>query len=75
MLIISDININDFKAWQGGAYTLNIVRKQGKIEELQVLLEELYPNGASATEINDFLWFEDEYIMDALDLYEPIIWE
>lgn len=75
MLIISDINISDFKAWQGGAYTLNMVKEQGKIEELQMLLEEVFPNGASATEINDFLWFEDEYIMDYLDLYEPIIWD
>lgn len=75
MLIISDINISDFKAWQGGAYTLNIVKEQGKLEELQALLEEVFPNGASATEINDFLWFEDEYIMDYLDLYEPIIWD
>lgn len=73
MLIISDINISDFKAWQGGLYTLEIVKKQGKLLELQALLEEVFPNGASATEINDFLWFEDEYIMDALDLYESII--
>lgn len=32
------------------------------------LLEEMFPDGCSETELNYFFWFDDEYILSALDI-------
>ena len=39
-------------------------------EELMNLLEEVFPDGATDTEINDFLWFEYDYICEYLGIKE-----
>lgn len=62
--------IDDFDAWSGGLTMLNRVRKAGKIEELDALLEELSDCGGfeSDTQLNDFLWFD-------LENYDCFSWE
>lgn len=32
------------------------------------LLEDMFPEGATEVEVNDFLWFESDYIYRALDM-------
>jgi hypothetical protein len=32
------------------------------------LLEKIFPVGCTETELNDFLWFDEEYILSALDI-------
>lgn len=32
------------------------------------LLEKIFPDGCTETELNDFLWFDEEYILSALDI-------
>lgn len=34
------------------------------------LLEETFPDGCPETELNDFLWFDDEFIFSDLDIEE-----
>lgn len=63
--IIEEINLADFEAWSGGAYTLQVLTLD-QCEELEAILDELYPDGMSDTELNDFLWFEDDYIAERL---------
>lgn len=63
--IVEDINLEDFEAWSGGAYTLQALTLD-QCRELDAHLEELYPDGMSDTELNDFLWFEDDYIAELL---------
>ncbi len=54
--------------WSGAVDTLNEIIKYEKKDELMELLEEIFPEGASETEINDFLWFDNEYIYECLEI-------
>ena len=68
MKVYEDINLKDFNAWSGATETKNIIIQAGKEEEFEELIEEMYPNGLSATELNDVLWFEDEWIYSCLGI-------
>ena len=55
--------------WSGAIDTLQKVEENGKEEKLMLLLEETM-NNSTMTEINDFLWFNDEMIFQALGIEE-----
>lgn len=42
----------------------------GKLYELESLLEDEYPEGMTETELNDFIWFEEDTWRDWLDMEE-----
>ena len=43
-----------------------------ELEQLGDLLEDCYPDGISATEVNDIMWFDFEWICEMLGLdYDP----
>ena len=54
--------------WSGALQTLKNIEDAGKEEELMNLLAELFSDGASDTTINDFLWFDDDYIYEAVGI-------
>lgn len=56
--------------WSGAVNTLNHIIINNKEDELMQLLEEEFPEGASETEVNDFLWFADDYIFEYLGINE-----
>lgn len=60
------------RCWSGAIDTLKTIRDNDKEEELMQLLEiETFSDEIpSITEVNDFLWFEDEYIFEALGINE-----
>ena len=68
MKIIIETSLRDFQAWSGAVETKNKIIENNKEEEFEELIEELFPNGVSATELNDFLWFDDEYILNCLGI-------
>lgn len=72
MKITNNLDLNSFQAWSGGFDTLNRIRNEGKIEQLEQILEELFPDGMTETELNDLLWFEEEWIYDLLGLRTEI---
>jgi hypothetical protein len=37
-----------------------------ELEQIEQILEEIYPEGLSETDINDLFWFEDELIAEWL---------
>ena len=62
--------LKNFKAWSGGMDTLNELRKMDKIEEVENYINDCM-EGASDIDINDFLWFERDYIFkDILGIEE-----
>ena len=61
-------NIDDFKAWGGAVSTQKAIIKNHKQEEFMFILNDIFPNGCTETELNDFLWFDDEFIFSALDI-------
>ena len=73
MEVKKDMNFNQLKnnCWSGAIYTLNLVENLNKEEELMYLLEEIFTDKVpTMTEVNDFLWFDTEYIYQVLSIYE-----
>lgn len=68
MKIYSEINIADFKAWGGAINTLDRIIAEDKCDELESILEDLYPAGINETELNDLLWFYDETVFGWLGI-------
>lgn len=56
-------SVSAFPAWSGGKDTLNEVVERGAEDHLTELLEMVFDSSVpSDTEVNDFLWFERDYI-------------
>ena len=68
MTIIYELDLNRFEAWSGAKETLERIRREGKCEELENVLEELYPDGMTETELNDLLWFDSESVYEWLGI-------
>lgn len=68
MTITYELDLESFEAWSGAVGTLERVRREGKCEELESILEDLYPEGMSDTELNDLLWFEPETVYEWLGI-------
>jgi hypothetical protein len=74
MKIINDnLSIQDFKAWSGGIDTQEKILSEGKAQEFDNLIEDLYPNGLTDTNLNDLLWFEEEWIYETLGIKEEVL--
>ena len=70
MRVQQEISFEDFDAWSGAVDTKEKIIDAGKAEEFEALVEELFPNGVEATELNNFLWFDDDYILEILGITE-----
>ena len=70
MKVYQEISFEDFDAWSGAVDTKEKIIDAEKAEEFEALVEELFPNGIDATELNDFLWFDDDYILEILGITE-----
>ena len=70
MKITSEMSLKNFKAWSGAEDTLNKLIELDKCDELEFILEDLYPNGLSDTQLNDILWFDDEWVFETLGIEE-----
>lgn len=68
MTITYELDLDSFKAWSGAVDTLDRIRREGKCEELEQQLEELYPDGMTETELNDLLWFDSESVYEWLGM-------
>ena len=68
MKIISEISISDFEAWSGGKSTLERIISEDKCDELEAVLEELYPDGMTDTQLNDLLWFSSDTVFEWLGI-------
>ena len=70
MKITSEISLKNFKAWSGAKDTLNKLIELDKCDDLEFILEDLYPDGLTETQLNDILWFDDEWIYETLGIEE-----
>ena len=57
-----NLTLRNFNAWSGATDTQDRIINEGKADEFDNLIEELYPDGLTETTLNDLLWFEDEWI-------------
>lgn len=70
MKISREMNLRNFEAWSGAKDTLNKLIELDKCEELEAVLEDIYPEGMTETQLNDILWFDDEWIFETLGIEE-----
>ena len=70
MKIITETSLFNFDAWSGAIDTQKRIINEGKEAEFEQLIEELYPDGLTDTELNDLLWFDDKWIYEALGITE-----
>lgn len=65
MKIICEKSLENFEAWSGGKDTMDDL-SHSDCERLEQHIDELYPDGITDTQLNDFLWFERDTIADLL---------
>ena len=70
MKITSEMNLKNFKAWSGAKDTLNKLIELDKCDDLEFILDDLYPEGLTDAQLNDILWFDDEWIYETLGIEE-----
>ena len=73
MVYSKEFSVDTFPFWSGAKDTFEDVCKAGKADKLQLLIEEMFANNETPpteTEINDFVWFERDFIYNQLGLDE-----
>ena len=71
MIVTNDnLTLRDFKAWSGAKDTQETILNEGKGEEFDSLIEELYPDGIDEMQLNDLLWFDEEWLYEVLGIAE-----
>lgn len=60
-----ETSLEQFEAWSGGKDTLDVLIENGDCDEVEQLIEEMETLGTD-TAINDFLWFERDFIAEHL---------
>ena len=65
MKIYKEVSGYEFDFWSGAKDRVNYLTYD-EIEKVFSILEEIYPEGMSETEVNDFFWFEEDTIADWL---------
>lgn len=71
MIIKQEISLKDFDFWGGACGRITDLTDE-QIEQLDGMLEELYPEGLSETQLNDILWFDYDIVAEWLDFAD---WE
>lgn len=56
--------------WSGATYTKDRILLSGKGSEFCDLVSELWSDGVDQTTLNDFLWFDADFIYESLGMYE-----
>lgn len=69
-------DLTDFEAWSEAVHTKDNIIYADKGEEFIQRLDDIYPEGVTQTQLNDLLWFEDEWCYELVGLnkcgVEPI---
>lgn len=69
-------HIENFKVWSGGRDTLETIRIHSKLDDLEDYLQAVFMDTIpSDTDINDFLWFDRETILNSLGIDERTVQE
>lgn len=65
LTVKSEMRLQDFEAWSGAKDTLKYLTME-EIDQLEMYIAEMFPDGLTDMELNDFLWFEDDLIAELL---------
>lgn len=63
-----NLSLRNFDAWSGAVDTKETIIDAGKEKEFDFLIDELYPDGLTDTQLNDLLWFEEDWLFEMLGI-------
>lgn len=67
MKIVDEVSLRDFDAWcEARDHLAQLTDKE--IDQLETIIEDMYPDGISSVELNDLLRFEFDDVCYWLDL-------
>lgn len=67
MVYTCECSLERFPAWSGGKDTLDVLIDKGDCDDVECLIESSYDDEyPTDTSINDFLWFERDFIAQHL---------
>jgi len=71
MRIIKEISsLTEFKPWSGAVDTFKRIIECDKEEEFASMIDNIYPEGITETQLNDILWFEEAWCYEILGISE-----
>jgi len=69
MKIVNDnLSLRNFEAWSGAKSTKQLILDNNKEDDFEFIIEDLYPDGMTDTQLNDILWFEEDWICEMLGI-------
>lgn len=68
-MLYKEMSIHDFKPWSGAVNTYERLKREGKLDELDSLLPDMFgKDDVEETELNDLLWFEPDTVYELVGL-------
>ena len=67
MKIYSEKSLRNFEFWSGAKENANELTG-AQLDEVETILEDLYPEGMDETQINDLFWFDFDTIKEWLGI-------
>lgn len=76
MKIYKEDSLRNFEFWSGALDTVKYLTLE-ELDQIEEILEDIYPDGVDETTVNDIFWFEDDTIAEWLgyDSFEEIMEE
>ena len=65
MKVYREISLSEFDFWSGAKDTVEELTSE-ELDQIEQILEEIYPEGMSEFEVNDLFWFERDLIAEWL---------
>lgn len=69
-IIIDNASISNFESWSGAKDTQKAIIENDKENEFDSLIEDLYPDGLTDTQLNDLLWHDSDWVLEQLGIEE-----
>lgn len=61
-------DLSSFVPWSGAVDTWERIKYEGKIDTLNFMLEDMYPEGLSEVELNDLLWHDSDWVLNMVGI-------
>lgn len=68
MIIKQEVSLQGFDFWSGAKATAAVLTSSD-FDTIESHLQDLYPDGADETDVNDLFWFEADTIAEWLGYY------
>lgn len=62
------MEFTDYQPWGGARETCALIDAHNKLEDLDRLITEYYPEGLTEMELNAILWFNSEWVLSSLGI-------